>query len=192
MKVILFNGPAGSGKDTAAGAVWDRYRDCQHHAFKDRLFEITAAIYGIPVEQLTGPMYTRENKEKPYKILGGLSPRQALIKVSEEVIKPSPLGHNFFGEALADSLESELTVVPDSGFPCELFPVIDRVGAENVLIVKILRTGYNFDNDSRNYLDQDKFMRMGVACANVFNDGTLEDFEKSVLNIVELWLGEDE
>lgn len=189
MKVILFNGPAGSGKDVAAEAICNHYAETSHRRFKDRLFAITSAVYGITEETFTGPMYTRENKELPFEILGGLSPRQALIKVSEDVIKPS-MGQNFFGEALANSLDSELTVVSDSGFMGEALPIIDRVEPENVLVVKILRTGYTFEGDSRSYLDQDKLMRMGVACVNIFNDNSLEEFEHAVVNVVDYWLGE--
>lgn len=190
MKVIVFNGPANTGKDHAADLICKHFPHVKHRRFKDRLFEIVAAVYGVSLERLKGELYTRENKEKPHDCFGGLSTRQAMIKVSEEVIKPS-MGQNYFGEALANSLDSELTVISDSGGWFEEFlPVVDRVEPENALVIKILRTGFSFDGDSREYFEQDKLMRLGVACANIYNDGTLEEFERNVLNVVEYWLGE--
>lgn len=190
MKVVLFNGPASSGKDHAADLIVDEYyMDTKHRRFKDRLFEITSAVYGVPLEQLTGPLYERNMKEVPHDCFKGLSTRQALIKVSEEVIKPSPLGRNFFGEALADSLDSELTVVSDSGFFEELLPVVDRVGAENVLVVRIHRPGYSFEGDSRNYLNEGVLNTLDVINVDVYNEGSLEDFEEKILDITGNWLG---
>jgi len=190
MKVILFNGPASSGKDHAADLIVDEYyMETKHRRFKDRLFEITSAVYGVPLEQLTGPLYERNMKEVPHDCFKGLSTRQALIKVSEDVIKPS-LGHNYFGESLADSLDSELTVVSDSGgWLAELLPVVDRAGAENILVVRVSRPGYTFEGDSRNYFKYRQLVDNGIEFVDLRNEGSLEEFEDKVLDITGDWLG---
>ena len=177
-KVILFNAPAGSGKDECAEYISDKY-GATHLEFKGRLFDITQVIYGITDEDWK-LHYSRDLKEKPWIKLDGLSPRQALIGVSEEVIKPI-FGKRYFGEALASELEEGFNVVSDSGFPDELMPVIESVGKENILVVKIKRDGCSFVGDSRSYLNTDE---LGVREVWIDNNSTLEDLHKELDEII--------
>lgn len=192
-KVIVFNSPPGAGKDAAADHLkgLDRYAHADRRQFKDRLFEITCAIHGVSVEEFTGPMYTRKNKEKPYEVLGGLSPRQALIQVSEDIIKPN-FSKFFFGRAMAQALkDDELTFISDSGFIEELVPVALEVGHENVFVVRVFRPGYDYNNDSRDYLDPDELEKMGILNADIFNEGTIEQFLEKVELVADFFIKEE-
>lgn len=190
-KVVVFNGPPGSGKDTAAHAANRIASVLQNSSevkqFKDKLFTLTAEMYSVPRDLFTGEMYTRENKERPYITLGGLSPRQALIRVSEDIMKPA-FGKDYFGKALAAEIYKEYTFVSDSGFMDELVPVINRVGPENVLVVQITREGCSFDNDSRDYLDPDELFYRNVSVVSIDNpEGQEEEFVELVLDVIGEW-----
>ena len=156
--------------------------------FKEKLFRLTCEMYSIPYHVFTGEMYTRENKERPYLNLGGLSPREALIKVSEEIMKPA-FGEDYFGKALVADIDEDITLVPDSGFMSEFIPVVERVGPTNVLVIKLFKDGCTFDNDSREYLDEDELFMMNVCTWETINvEGQQKQFEENIAEIVISWL----
>ena len=90
-------------------------------------------------------------------INGELSPRQALILLSEVFIKPI-YGEDFFGIYTNKKLQPGINIITDGGFMEELKPMLkDNV---NLNLVTILSYGFgkerteelkNFNNDSRNY-----------------------------------------
>lgn len=182
-----------SGKDTAATSCLFAVGSfssgsCEIRPFKEKLFRLTCEMYSIPYDTFTGEMYTRENKEKPYQSLGWLSPREALIKVSEEIMKPA-FGEDYFGKALAADISEYVTLVPDSGFMDELVPVVESVGPKNVLVVKIHKNGCNFNNDSRSYLDEEKLKEMGVFVEWLENkEGSQLEFEEEVSCLAVEWI----
>lgn len=181
-KVILFNGPKLSGKDSACRYILEHVVPSANHLeFKGKLFELVYCIYSITPEQWA-EMYTRENKEKPYECLYGLSPRQALIKVSEEVIKPN-YHHEYFGDELVKKLKGGLNIVSDSGFVQEAQSIINDVGVDNVMVVRIYRPGFTFEGDSRNYLPPEALP--GVTFADLHNDQTEQDFYDKVERVVD-------
>ena len=95
MRVIILNGPPNIGKDTLGNNVqqligWPRME------FKEALYRETASYYGVDLVTFAMLASGRTTKEVPMPTLGGLSPRQAMIHVSEEVIKPK-FGKQFFG-----------------------------------------------------------------------------------------------
>lgn len=163
-KVVLFNGPPNSGKDYLADLMVSQL-GASKKMFKQRLYEITAAIYGIDLVRFVEMASSRTSKELPNKELGGLSPRQAMIKVSEEVIKPK-FGKDYFGKALAKNIGLGLTVISDGGFDEELDIVTYEVGVENLVVVKLEAEGCSFVNDSRKYVDSEG---KGIRTVYMFN-----------------------
>lgn len=156
-KVVLLNGPPGCGKDTV-GAMLDRqmFPDVVLRSFKTPLYKIVSAVYGIEEEDFYRMASYRGLKELPSPTLGGLSPRQAMIRASEGVIKPN-YGQNYFGVLAAKALvDHKINVFTDSGFVEEVPPIIDSVGKENVLLIKIEGRG-SFGGDSRGFLPTEMF-----------------------------------
>jgi hypothetical protein len=185
-KVVILNGSPGSGKDVAAKEMCARFEGegwiCYHKQFKQRLIDITCAIYGISGCEWNN-LYTREGKEKPHVKLGGMSPRQALIHVSENIIKLH-FEKDFFGRAAAQSLYEGINIFSDGGFIEELRPIITEVGASNVLILRIHREGYTFKGDSRSFLPDN----IGPITVDVSNNGTQEEFFGTVEYEIDRWL----
>lgn len=185
-KVVILNGSPNSGKDVAAEEMCDRLDadgwTVYHKQFKERLIDITTAIYGISGCEWNN-IYTREGKEQPYYKLHGMSPRQALIHVSENIVKLH-FKSDFFGAAAAQTLREGINIFSDGGFIEELRPIISEVGASNILIVRIHRDGCSFNNDSRKYLPDD----IGPITVDIYNNGTVEEFFDNVENEIKRWL----
>lgn len=182
--------------------------------FKDELFKITAAVFNRTLEgflkgydQTLGE-YLKEKGRTPlphedpkmwYKDYTGIvsqriginqySKREALIHVSENVIKPF-FGQDAFGQMAANALPEEGVVFfSDSGFAEELRPIIEKVGEENVLVVRLYREGCTFEGDSRDYLQPEMFDNR-VKFQDLENNSTLEDFFVKVENVVGEWIHE--
>jgi hypothetical protein len=190
-QVIVFNAPPDSGKDIAVDYMEEYLRftgrNVKHLEFKETLFALVKSTYGVTDEVWEG-LYTRENKELPsyYLTYNGLpiSPREALINMSEKVIKPL-YGDKAFGLAACSGIIKGINLFSDGGFNAEMLPIIELVGARNVLIVKIFRDGRDYSKDSRDYLDTDY---LGVDCVHVHNNSTLEDFYDLVEEEIRAWL----
>lgn len=180
-KIIVMNAPAQSGKDCAADYVADKY-SAQHLRFKDELYKVAAMVAGISVEHMKLLATERSVKEVPccYFIVNSswVSPRQWLIHVSENVVKPL-LGKDFFGKQLAQSITSDLVVISDSGFESEIVPLL--AAGHYVCVIRIERDGYTFEGDSRSYLPTSPLYHTFL----VKNNGTLEQFLNKVGSIVD-------
>lgn len=155
-RVVVLNGPPNSGKDTLADQLCCQYREdgylAERRAFKDGLIELAAKLMLVDEGWFRKVCDDRDQKERAQPQLGGLSPRQALIFVSEDVVKPK-LGDNYFGRFMAQNLtEGAIHFVSDGGFLRELVPVMDLVGRDNLLVVHLHREGCTFEGDSRDYV----------------------------------------
>lgn len=202
-QIIIFNGPPGSGKDFACTYLKERYPNVIHVSFKEKLIDITCRIYCISREEwderysaTTHPPFFRM-KDACWHRLGGLSQREALIHVSENVIKPM-FGKAVFGELLCDTIEDlkqqiqdSVFVCSDGGFPEEVGPISFlflqyNVNITGVTVARIARDECSFVGDSRNYLPDNPF------CYNVIdihNDGT-SNFVKAIDELYKRTVGE--
>lgn len=184
-RVVIFNAPPSCGKDEVSKYLKKKY-GVHHKEFKDKLFKLTKLIYDVTDEQWDA-MYTTELKEQPSDLLGGKSPREALIFVSETVIKPN-FGKRYFGESAARNIEDGTTVFSDGGFLEELIPIIES--ADDVFVIRIHRPGHTYAGDSRRYLTDEELTGSESEVydfTNIHNDGTLEEFFKAVEDHLKEW-----
>lgn len=155
--VIILNAPPASGKDTIAELIAEKI-GAVHTCFKQHLYECTAQWYGLNLNYFKYIATNRRYKDNTdsvasQKELGGLTPREALIHVSEDVKKPQ-FGDDYFGRAAANALTDGVTVFSDGGgWLEELQPIIDT--ADKVLVCRLFRAGYTFNQDSRMYFDKE-------------------------------------
>ena len=155
----------------------------RQNEFKARLNELVCTIHGMD-SRTWSILCKREHKDRPSSVLGGKTPRQVQIEVSEKVIKPF-YGKDYFGKAAAQSLYADVEVFSDGGFVEEIEALVSSVGKENVLIIRIHQEGKSFEatGDSRRYLPD------GLAeTVDLHNNGTLDEYLDSLKNIVEGWL----
>lgn len=180
-RVVILNAPPTSGKDEAAMHLAANYKNTHQREFKAQLFKLTMLIWGVSQETWDF-LYTRERKEIKTEILGGMSPREALIHTSEVVVKPN-YGNQYFGIFAAKTLTPGVSVFSDGGFIEEVKPLIDMVGAGNIHVIRIKRPGYTFAGDSRSYLPDGTVPSM----IDIDNDGSFEEFLYKIRQEYERW-----
>ena len=113
-----------------------------------------------------------------------LSPREAMIYVSECIAKPS-FGRDYFGLYRASKvLRRKNYFDASAGFFEELPPLIDRVGQDQIILIRVYSDNHSFDGDSRGYISD------GVInnTHDVYNNGTLEEYLIKIESIVERYL----
>lgn len=182
-KILLLNGPPSCGKDFAGKFILENFKEVTLDKFARVLKERTHALYGFPERAWD---YYEDSKEIPTEDFFGLTPRQAYILVSETYFKPQH-GKDIFGKILAKELDNcfkDLVVISDSGFPEEAQVLIEKYGAENVILVRVHRDGCDFSNDSRNYL------YLNVCNIDIDNRGD-ETYLKEVEELVNGFINEN-
>ena len=150
--IVIFNGPPASGKDEAASLYKEQF-GFGNLSFKYQLFKETIAHFGVDKEWFMEGYNDRQIKERKEFALGDRSRREAMIHVSEDIIKPRN-GKSFFGWKVSQEIEEGIHyAVADGGFVEELVPLIEKVGEENIIVVQITREGHDFSTDSRRYFN---------------------------------------
>lgn len=182
LKIVLFNGPPRSGKDTAADFIRDTlglYR-C---AFAEPLK--TAVIQSLGLNDWRD---YEGRKDTELDEFFGYTPRQAYIDFSENYMKDR-YGHDIFAEIFYRKIK-ELqspkeygTVISDCGFQNE----VDWLHAKfdvRVALIHIIRPGHDFNGDSRGYVQPRDGMYFGV----INNDQDLIWLQEQALDQVNLFL----
>ena len=164
-KLILFNGPPRSGKDTAVDYLEENYSvyglkfaSPLHRAARETITDL------VGYEKCKH--YSEDAKNDVIPELGS-SYRNFCIWLSENFYKPN-FGSDIFGRMAAGRVKDRIAshnrfdteihfACSDSGFAAEAKPVIDVIGAENVMLVQLYREGCSFAGDSRNYIDLSEF-----------------------------------
>ena len=153
---VLLNGPPNCGKDTIADELvklgYSKY------TFKQSLYKATADFFNITLDTFLMLANSRVAKETKNILLKHpsfdslLSPREALIFVAEEVIKPT-YGNSYFGCQTSAQIEADQpskVVISDCGFEYEIKPIQNITN--KVIVVSLYKKDCLFNNDSRNYI----------------------------------------
>ena len=199
--IILFNGPPGTGKDAAADFF--KERGFKHLSFKYQLYQETIKYFGVDEKWFMNRYKNRDEKEVPTPLLNYMSCREAMIHVSEDIIKPKH-GLDYFGNQVANEIDlNKDYCISDGGFIDELIPVINKVGSENFVLVQLTREGHDYSSDSRRYLDgnlykefvisqptpiENKYVlshKFQVKMYRIHNNGTLGAFYEVLKDIYE-------
>lgn len=190
--IFIFNGPPASGKDAAC--LFFQSLGFKHLSFKHELFKETIKHFGVNHDWFMERYDDRAIKDRKETLLKGMSRREAMIYVSEEIIKPKH-GKSFFGDQVSNEICVDTNYcISDGGFIEELVPIINKVGANEIILVQITRKDCNFYSDSRRYFDGDiveEFVienktnipkihflskKLPIRSYRVHNNGTLKEF----------------
>lgn len=188
MRTILLNGPARSSKDTIASHL-ESSVGAIHLKFATPLYRAIPHLFGIESDEWDN-MY-RDAKEIPHPRLQGMTCREAMIWVSEDVLKPK-FGQAYMGilgaramiDLLPDGVSDRVFVWSDAGFALEASVLVDVFGAEDIHLVRLERPEYTFSGDSRSYYRPED---VGISEENfhvLVNDGTLEELYGKVDTLI--------
>lgn len=218
-KCVLLSGPAGCGKGVLTEAI-KRQLGGEVISCKTKLHDLVCEMFCLTPEFWFEVYEDREKKEtrmeelsvsvrsynKLAKVLGinkvthkfpcdtvHLSPRQAMIFVSEVILKPT-FGRDYLGRARAKLVEQSPSdlIIDDS---CAAFKsegrldttevdaLVSLVGQDNVLLIRIYRNGNTYKGDSR--------LRMPTGVIDntidLSNDEDEESYTRVGALLVELW-----
>jgi hypothetical protein len=190
-KIFLINGPAGSGKDTAANELAE-YFSGRVAKFATPLKDAATAIYCGNDRAVFDSFDTFEMKKVPHERFFGKTCREVQIAISEQFLK---LIHddNVFGNILAQKIEDKRdqnfpVFVSDSGFRPEAEVLVRKFGPESIVLIRLHREGYTFEGDSRGYINLDD---LGVKSFDVNNpEGDVKGFYSRLREVVAYTLGE--
>lgn len=179
-KIVLFNGPPRSGKDTSA-FIYSWVTDAHFEKFAMPLKRAFAAIMNTTVDAYGNVPYYEEHKSEVIALLG-VSYRQFQIDLSEKFLKS--YDREIFSKLLIDRIrgmeESLPVVVSDSGFEEEIRPLVSAFGEDELILIRLHRKGCDFSNDSRSYVS-------GVLPNehDVDNNGSIEDLRQQLRSILQ-------
>lgn len=196
IKVVFLNGPPRSGKDTLADLLTTYYNQgsfapksfkkndkprAMKYKFADLLKVKTHRFFiDMPEhEAFSNPLFFETIKEKPHPFFQGMTPRQAYIWMSEDVIKPK-FGLDYFGCKAAENIvflkahinpNLEFVIVADCGFIEEARAFRNTCSPEeSMMVVHLKKTGTSYVNDSRNYIRPSNVQILEVENEHGFAD----------------------
>lgn len=176
IKTVIFNAPPNSGKDFL-GEKLAEFLEGPVLRFKDTLYEDTAKYLSLNKEVFIKLATDKRTKDAPMgfgsSISPTITPRQALIHVSENIIKVDK-GKAYFGETLAKRLRQGWNIITDGGFEEEFVPVAEA--SDRLYVIQLSAAKCDFQGDSRDYLSYeflDKFYNVRLIEYYNYKNGKL-------------------
>lgn len=179
-KIIIFNGPPRSGKDTAAKAL------------QQYLGEDTAAHLKLstPLKTLASDFIGQDSnvleQQKEQPILFGISTSFRDIQIGLYSSIAKVLGPSWLAEIAAHKInktEQPIVVLSDGGRPEEVDKLVRKFGAGNIMLFHIHRKNTSFQGDIRQYIYDGR-----IFTQLVINDD-LQQFQTEIIDEVMTWLG---
>ncbi len=181
--LILISGPPRAGKNRA-GVCLNEWLGGDHFALSNQLKRMTHTYFGLGNE--LPPLHFEDIKDLPAPQFGGLTPRQAYIRFSEEIMKPR-FGSEYLGLVASQRVArnrdlGRVSVVSGVGFAEEIAPLIEAAGHSHTLHIRVrpIGGGDGSGADSREDLD---LSRMGVDTIELTNrncEQLIFDLEQSL------------
>ena len=191
IKILFISAPPRAGKDSFCNVFCNLgvYENVICDRFAESLYQTIPRIFQIDPSEWEW-IYENE-KSSPSHLLCGMTPREAMIWVSEDVIKPK-FGKDFFGLKTVDRLkktlymqqqEDHIVLINGLGFYEEGKAVVDWIGANNCYHLSISKKGCNYSNDSRRPVSP---AMLGISDDHIFkidNNSSLENLSQKAKEI---------
>jgi hypothetical protein len=160
-KIIIFNGPPRSGKDTAGQICKSFFGDrVTLVKFTTPIKNATHIEYGIDCD----PEQFEETKDTPNNLFNGLTPRQAYTNVSSDLKKK--YGPYYVANLLAcevRKIKTPFIVNTDAGYDFEALTLQEILGCDNTLLIRIHREGKSFIDDCREMITLDGSQNIDIV-----------------------------
>lgn len=170
----------------AADKYWHIYENRQLKTLPYKTFGVSVLGAAKLAGYLDDPAIMEEHRtfERNGKLFYALNIREAMIFTSEILVKPFQ-GEDYFGRIraqLTPLYSVDLYIDDSGGFDTELPPLIEKIGRENVLCIRVRGRG-TWKGDSRSYLSDEI-----VNCVDIFNQSTEEQFQEETKRIIYEWI----
>lgn len=178
-KVIILNGPARCGKDTAAKAV-ERYLGADnvaHIKMSQPLKEMAAMMIGLPIETC--------EQHKDTATFKGMTYRDLQIMIFNEFARY--LGEDWLGEIFYKNIvkdERDYIICSDGGRPADLVKLFQNFPRGSVMVTQIMREGCTFDHDIRMYISDPR-----AVMKHAVNQDK-DTFERQIIDMATEFFGE--
>lgn len=182
LKILLLNGPPGSGKDEVAKTAYEIGYQARHEKFANPLRYAASALLGIDEDDLEA------TKRRDPRV------RQLMIQLSEGIIKPV-YGFRHFGMLCANRvidhhmMGHRKVIISDCGFASEV-EAFEEILTERLLgdvelqLWQIHRPGCSYAGDSRCWIE------LPGRTRKVFNSqNDLDHFKEDVRTGLEGFFG---
>ena len=180
-KIFVLNAPKQCGKDTAANVLAGNF-GFEKAGFKDPMFDMLAASLGMSdaFGHVMELYETQGWKDTPNNRLGGKTPRDMMIHISENFFKPF-FGPDIFGQRLAEGIMNteemfgEVSwVISDCGFDAEV-KALNEQFPDRVVIVQFEREGFrDFGDDSRDWVNIQDIPTYKMDTTHTGTDGLVQ------------------
>ena len=183
-KIVFFNGPPRSGKDTIVMGLLSRFPTSQNIKFSTPLKTALPVFFGLTQSQISK---LEQDKDTPREYFLGKSWREVQISLSEHWAKPI-FGAIVFGNITKNIIENEfdsnIFLISDSGFQEEAGALIEHFGKENCLLIRLKREGTTFDKDSRSYWEN----VFDIQEITIYNNKSIEAGIDKTAEIIIHWI----
>ena len=178
-KIIILNGPARCGKDTAAEAITNYLgaENVAHIKLSQPLKDITSLVMGQPSSML--------ELSKDFNTFKGMTYRDMQIMVFNEFAKY--LGQDWLGELFVRTIQNEerdYIVCSDGGRPEDMQKAFQVFPKGSIMVVQIMREGCYFDHDIRMYISAPR-----AVMKHVVND-SIASYTAKVIDMAAEFYGE--
>jgi len=192
-KIVFLNGPKNSGKTAAAWFLKDFFNGAGGKFGPTTIMQLSTPLkHGIQeLLQLKVSIEHMANKveglkDEPNAHFFGRIPREELISLSEDWLKPR-FGKDVLGKLAAkklDSLAGNLIIIDGVGFDYELIPIVEAVnGPFNCLLIQFMRDGCTFEGDSRSYIETH-----ALTTVQLDNKHDYTFYQQQIIHVVQQWL----
>lgn len=186
-RIVILNGPRGSGKDYIANLFSEGRSDAFHLKFSSVLKLVTslglgmeeAVLEGIKTEHVFGPdsdMSYVDLQIAFFKWLADHYGDEVLGRFAMQELKDT----STLRSIQDPTLTRHTFIFSDGGRPSEIEWVVNRMPPKHVLLVHLYREGHTFDGDIRQYVDLD-----GVETIDLTNEGTEQSAKEIVADLHE-------
>lgn len=181
--IIFLNGPPGVGKDTAATIIRKKLISTIDYKLSRPLKRGIQNIFMMSPEVVR--VYEAD-KDAPSIFLGGMSYREAQIKLFKDFIVPN-LGPDGLAElakyGTTNAIAKHITV-SDAGLTSEVAILVKHFTKAKCCLIEIERPGHSFDDDIREWISPDlEFMYR----KKINNQHDLELFELQIERTLKEW-----
>jgi len=162
-----------------------RYLSSKVITIAEPLYLAIPVMFGIHQKEWE-QMYT--DKEGKSDKLYGMSPREAMQWLAEDVLKPT-FGPAHLGNVAAEKASLAacdgigLVIVSDGGFVEEMQSFVDKLGNKNCVILQVIRYEEPSQIDTRIMLGKDD---LDVEQHTIYNTGSIFSFFSELTRVAEV------